>query len=402
MIFLQQLTKGGEKIAVQNGWVGIEDNGNRKQDSSNMEKRRVEFMKRKGFVCFVVIIVLALGTSVFGQDRFRWRAGSTWTPAINLIDSDRYFVKIVNEMSGGRITMTHHPAGEIVPAFELFDAVAKGALEAGFDWPSYWASKNTAFDLFGSVNFWFTPGDYLTWVYHGGGLQIIREVFAKYNLYYIPTGLTPSESGFRTNKPIRSIADYKGLTIRTPLAQTMWILEQIGAKPVKIPGGEIYMALKLGTIDGAEFSNVSCDWGMKFQEVTKYWNVPCWFQPSSLLGVMINMDSWKKLPKDLQAIMEEAGKAAVAWSNGHWNWLDAAATANFKKAGTTITVLPSEDLKKLEQLSVKFMEMEAAKNPDYKKVVKSMMAYLQAFAPVREWQGEWSFGRNPTIYPKLD
>ena len=119
-------------------------------------------MKRKGFVCFVVIIVLALGTSVFGQDRFRWRAGSTWTPAINLIDSDRYFVKIVNEMSGGRITMTHHPAGEIVPAFELFDAVAKGALEAGFDWPSYWASKNTAFDLFGSVNFWFKPGDYFT------------------------------------------------------------------------------------------------------------------------------------------------------------------------------------------------------------------------------------------------
>lgn len=92
----------------------------------------------------------------------------------------------------------------------------------------------------------------------------------------------------------------------------------------------------------------------------------------------------------------------MAWSNGHWNWLDMAATANFKKAGTTITVLPSEDLKKLEQLSVKFMEMEAAKNPDYKKVVKSMMAYLQAFAPVREWQGEWSFGRNPTIYPKLD
>lgn len=350
----------------------------------------------------VILLTIAMATTVFAQAKIRWRAGSTWTPAINLIDSDRYFVKIVNEMTGGQLTISHHPAGEIVPAFELFDAVAKGALEAGFDWPSYWAGKNTAFDLIGSVNFWMTPLDYVTWVYAGGGLELIRELFAKYNIHYIPTGMTPSESGFRSNKPIRTLADYKGMTIRTPLAQTMWILEQVGAKPVKIPGGEIYMALKLGTIDAAEFSNVSCDWGMKFQEVTKYWNVPCWFQPASLLGLMINMNAWKKLPKNVQAIMEEAGKATVAWSNGHWNFLDIKATENFKKANHQLIMLPKEDLKKLEQLSVKFIEMEAAKNPDYKKIVSSMVAYLKGFEPVRNWQGEWSFGRNPTIYPKID
>jgi len=162
------------------------------------------------------------------------------------------------------------------------------------------------------------------------------------------------------------------------------------------------MALKLGTIDGAEFSNVSCDWGMKFQEVTKYWNVPCWFQPASLLGLMINMDAWKKLPPDLQVIMEEAGKATVLWSNGHLNWLDIAGTENFRKAGHTVTKLSKEDLAKLEQFSIKFMEMEAAKNPDYKKVLKSLMTYMKGYAPVRDWQGEWAFGRNPTIYPKVD
>jgi len=192
------------------------------------------------------------------------------------------------------------------------------------------------------------------------------------------------------------------MKLRTPLTQTMWILEQIGAKPVKIPGGEIYMALKLGTIDGAEFSNVSADWGMKFHEVTKYWNVPCWFQPASLLGLMINMDAWKKLPDDLKAIIEAAGKATITWANGHWNWLDIKATENFLKGGTVITKLPKEDLDKLENMSVKFIEMEAAKNPDYKKVAKSMIAYLKGYAPVRDWQGEFAFGRNPTIYPKID
>lgn len=360
-------------------------------------------MKAKYSIMILIsLLTLVLTTNVFAQAEFKWRAGSTWTPAINLIDSDRYFCKIVNEMTGGKFVITHSSAGEIVPAFELFDAVSKGALEAGFDWPSYWAGKNSAFDLLGSVSFWFTPADYYTWVYHGGGLALIRELFAKYNMYYIPTGMTPSESGFRTNKPIRTLEDYKGLTLRAPLAQNMWILEQIGAKPVKIAGGEIYMALKLGTIDGAEFSNVSCDWGMKFSEVTKFWNVPCWFQPSSLLGMMINMDAWKKLPPHIQTILEEAGKATVLWSNAHWNWLDIAATQNFLKAGTTVTKLGDEDLAKLEKLSVKFMEMEAAKNPDYKKMVKSMMDYMRSYSAVRDWQGAWSFGRNPTVYPKLD
>ncbi len=360
-------------------------------------------MKPRYFLVFLILVLsLTLTASAFAQAKFKWRAGSTWTPAINLIDSDRYFVKIVNEMSGGRLTMTHHPAGEIVGAFELFDAVSKGALEGGFDWPSYWTGKNSAFDLLGSVNFWMTPPDYFTWVYHGGGLQLIREMYGKYNMYYLPTGMTPSESGFRTNKPLRSLSDYKGMKLRTPLTQTMWILQQIGANPVKLPGGEIYMALKLGTIDGAEFSNVSCDWGMKFQEVTKYWNVPCWFQPASLLGLMINMDAWKKLPADLKVIMEEAGKASMLWSNGHWNWLDIKGTENFIKRGTIITKLPRVEIAELEQMSVKFMEMEADKNPLYKKELKSLITYLKGYAPVRDWQGEWAFGRNPTIYPKID
>jgi len=360
-------------------------------------------MKPKYLLVFLIVVLsLALTASAFAQAKFKWRAGSCWTPAINLIDGDRYFCKIVNEMSGGRLTISHHPAGEIVGAFELFDAVSKGALEGGFEWPSYWTGKNSAFDLLGSVNFWFTPADYYTWVYHGGGLELMRALFARYNIHYIPMAMTPSESGFRTNKPIKSLADYKGMKLRTPLTQTMWILEQIGANPVKIPGGEIYMALKLGTIDGAEFSNVSCDWGMKFYEVTKYWNVPCWFQPASLLGIMINMDAWKKLPPDLQAIVEAAGKATILWGNGHWNWLDIKGTENFLKRGTIITKLSKEDLAKLEQMSVKFIEREAAKNPDYKKVALSMIAYLKGYAPVRDWQGEWAFGRNPTIYPKID
>ena len=331
----------------------------------------------------------------------KWRMGSTWTPAINLIESDRYFVKKINEMSGGRLVITHYPAGEIVPAFELFDAVSKGTLEAGCDWPSYWAGKNSAFDLLGSFGFGFTPGDYFIWVYQGGGLELMRELFARYNIHYVPISMTPTESGFRTNKPIRTLDDFKGLTLRAPLTQTMWVLEQLGAKPVKISGGEIYMALKLGTVDGAEFCSPGVDWGMKFQEVTKYWCLPGWHQPSSLLGCMINMDAWKKLPPDLQAIIEEAGKASVLWSYAFYEWDSIAAVKNFEDVGTIVTYLDEPAIRKIEELSMKFAEIEAAKNPDYAKVLNSMMSYLKSFEKVRKVEGIFGFGRNPTKYPEV-
>ena len=101
----------------------------------------------------------------------------------------------------------------------------------------------------------------------------------KYNMMYFPHTMVGPESGFRTNKPIRTLADFKGVMLRTGVLQTIWVLEQLGAKPMRIPGGEIYMALKMGTIDGAEFSVPSTDWGIKFQETTKYWVTPAgWHQ----------------------------------------------------------------------------------------------------------------------------
>lgn len=331
----------------------------------------------------------------------KWRMGSTWTPAINLIEYDRYFIKLVNEMSGGRLVLTHYPAGEIVPAFELFDAVSQGVLEAGGEWPSYWAGKNITFDLFGSQNFGLTPLDHIVWTYKGGGLELMRELFGKYNMHYIPIGMTPIESGFRTNKPIRTLDDFKGLTLRTPATQTMWVLEQLGAKPVKLPGGEIYMALKLGTIDGAEFSNPSADWGMKFYEMTKYWNAPAWFQPSSLLGVMINMDAWNALPDDLKAIVEAAGKASVTYSQAYARWNDIDAVKAFADYGIENVYLDEESLLRLEELAMEFFEMKAAESPDYAKVLYSMMSYLKAYEEVRNIEGPWGFGRNLTRYPKI-
>jgi TRAP-type mannitol/chloroaromatic compound transport system substrate-binding protein len=350
---------------------------------------------------FLMMVSLVLVGHATAQTK--WRMATGRTPALTPYhEADLHFAEKVNKMSGGRLVITVHPAGELMPAFEVFDGVRKGVVEAGGAWSTYWTGKNTAFDLFCSMGFMMTASDWMTWLYDGGGLKLGQELYEKYNLMFLPMAVTGPESGFRTNKPIKSLADFKGAKIRTGVLQTIWVLEQVGAKPVRIPGGELYMALKLGTIDGGEYGVPSTDWGLKFQEITKYWVIPAgWHQVGTVSDLMINMDAWKKLPPDLQAIVEHAAMANMVWSYSKANWDAAAALEKFKAAGIKESELDQKAQEKLEELCIKFMEMEAAKNPDYAKIAKSMIDYLKRFDKVRQMEGRFKSGTALKKYPEI-
>ena len=325
-------------------------------------------------VIWVVVMSLALVAPTQAQT-VKWRMATGRTPALTPYhEADLHFAEMVNKMSGGRMTITVHPAGELMPAFEVFDGVRKGVVEAGAAWSTYWSGKNTAFDLFCSLGFMMTASDWMTWLYDGDGLKLGQELYGKYNMMFFPMAVTGPESGFRTNKPIKTLADFKGVLLRTGVLQTIWVLEQVGAKPVRIPGGEVYMALKLGTIDGAEYGAPSTDWNLKFQETTKYWVTPAgWHQVGTVSDLMINMDAWKKLPPDLQAVVEQAAMANMVWSYAKANWDAMGALEKFKAAGIKESPLDQKAQEKLEELCIKFMEMESAKNPNYAKIAKSMI-----------------------------
>lgn len=361
---------------------------------------------KKGTLLIGVLFVLGISFALADQAQaqsFKWRMATCRTPALTPFhESDVRFGEMVSQMSGGRLKITVYPAGELMPAFEVFDGVRKGVVEMGGDWPTYWTGKNTAFDFFCSVGFMMHAADYMAWFYHGGGLQLGQELYGKFNMMYFPLNIVGPESGYRTNKPLRTLADFKGAKLRTGVLQTIWVLEQIGAKPVRIPGGEIYMALKLGTIDGAEFSVPSTDWGIKFQEVTKYWVTPAgWHQVGTVAGLAINMDAWKKLPKDLQAIVENAAMANMTWSYGKGNWDSIAAVEKFKAAGIQITELDKEAQDKLEELCIQFMEMESARNPDYAKAAKSMVNFLKGMDTVKRLEGPFRSGSILKRYPVI-
>jgi TRAP-type mannitol/chloroaromatic compound transport system substrate-binding protein len=350
-----------------------------------------------------VLVISLMIVGLAHAKTINWKMATGRTPALTPHhEGDLRFAEMVNKMSGGRLHITVHSAGELMPAFEIFDGVRKGVIQVAGAWSTYWTGKNTAFDLFCSLGFMMTAPDWMTWMYEGGGLELGQELYAKYGIKYFPFSVLGPESGFRTNKPIRTLEDFKGIKLRTGVLQTIAVLEQIGAKPARIPGGEIYMALKLGTIDGAEFSVPSTDWSMKFQENTKYVMSPAgWYQVGTMGDLMINMDAWKKLSPDLQAIIENAAMSNMVWTYAKTNWETIGALKKFKEAGIETIELDQEAQEKLEELSIQFMEEESVRNPDYGKIAKSIINYLKGFDNVRKSEGRFKCGTTLKRYPEI-
>lgn len=357
-----------------------------------------------GIIIAVTIIVSFLGTSALAQTAakpIQWRLVSAWSPSINLIEADKNFAKLVGEMSGGRLKISVHPAGELIPATEVFEAVSKGTFEIGGEWASYWGGKNSAYDLLGSFPMGLCMYDYVNWIYYAGGKEIYNWIYGKNNMVYFPHLALGLESGARSRMPIKNIADYKGKKLRMAGRATGYILKKLGASQVMVSAGEIYQALQMGTIDGAEFCTPSVDWALGFAEVTKYNIGPGWHQPSSILGSPINKDHWNKLPDDLKKIVEYAAAANITIMSSYYETLNIEALEKFKKAGTKIFSLSNEDLKTIEKYSWEYIEEECKRNPDFHKVALSQFQFMKNFRETRTWQGAFGQGRNPATFPKI-
>ena len=364
-------------------------------------KRFTKF-DRLSFLFFAVVLSVGLTAGPAFSKTTRWRMGTTWTPSIALIEADKHFCQTVDELSGGEFKIKLHSAGELVPAFELFDAVAKGTLEAGGEWPNYWTGKNSAFDLLGSYPMGLTPVDYMVWIYQGGGLELYQEVYGKFGIYYLPHAVTPMESGVRGHKPIKSLADYNGLKIRMSGQTQGKMLKELGAAQTMLSGGEIYQALDKGVIDAAEFSSPVIDWGMGFGEVTKYWATPGWHQPASLLGVMINKKVWDELPDQQKTMLKHAAMSNMLWSFTWMEYTSIDATKKFLDKGTEITRLSDEDLTKIQTMVDKYLIESSKENPLFAKVAHSQMKFLQDIAQWRSISTPFTYGRNPAAFPDMD
>ncbi|GGG21356.1 C4-dicarboxylate ABC transporter [Caldovatus sediminis] len=243
------------------------------------------------------------------------RFQSTWPQRDIFHEFAQDYVSRVNQMAGGRLRLELLPAGAVVGAFQLLDAVSAGTLDGGHGVSAYWFGKHKAFSLFGTPPAWFGDAhQYLGWFHYGGGRELYNELIGevlRVNVVGFQTGPMPTQplGWFKTR--IERVEQLRGLKFRTVGLATD-LFNVLGAAVTALPGGEIVPALERGVIDGAEFNNPSSDRVLGFPDVAKIYMIQSYHQNTETFEILFNKTRYESLPEELQAILRIAAEAASA------------------------------------------------------------------------------------------
>jgi len=249
---------------------------------------------------------VSLAAPAISQQRQEWRMVTSWPKMFpgGGTAAER-FAKNITEITGGRLTIKVFAAGELVPAFEAFDAVQRGTADVMHSTPYYWQNKHKILALFTTVPFGMTNYESVAWMRYGGGQQVWDEIYAQFGLKGFVAGSTSVQMAGWFNKEIKSAADVKGLKMRIP-GLGGEALRRLGATIVNLPVGEIFGALQSGTIDATEWVGPWQDLAAGFYKVTKYYYWPGLHEPATLNEITVNKAKFDALPKDIQKVFEWA------------------------------------------------------------------------------------------------
>jgi TRAP-type mannitol/chloroaromatic compound transport system substrate-binding protein len=316
------------------------------------------------------------------------RFQSTWPAKDIFHEYANDFAKKVNDMAGGRLKIEVLPAGAVVPAFQLLDAVNKGTLDGGHGVVAYHYGKNSALALWGSgPGFGMDPNMLLSWHYYGGGKALLDEIYKSLNLEVVSFlyGPMPTQPFGWFKKPIAKVDDIKGTKFRTVgLAVDMYT--DMGAAVNPLPGGEIVPALDRGLIDGAEFNNASSDRLLGFPDVVKNCMLQSFHQSTEQFEILFNKGKYDGLPGELKSIIDYAVQAASAdmsWKAIQRNSQD---YIELKKQGVKFYKTPDAVLRAQLASWDKIMEKKGGENAMFKRILDSQRAFAERAGA---WQNDY-------------
>jgi TRAP-type C4-dicarboxylate transport system substrate-binding protein len=319
-------------------------------------------MKRKN-ICWALVLVLVMvfATGTFGhaaeEPKLKLRMQTHLIPT-QTKRSMGTFAQDVTAASKGAIEISIFPVGAIVPMKELMDAVGKGTLDMGLYPEGFWYKAIPVSEVGMGLPYAFKDYDEAReFMFKKGYLEILREAYAKHNVYIIP--YEPFAVGLMTKKPVRKAEDLKGMKLRA-YGTMADFLGKLGASTTVIASGELYTALATGVVSGAHWGDAGPMYEMKFQEVLKNY-----MEPEPIIGswnnLMINLDLWKKLKPEQRELLEKAvqnsGEAGFKSSRA----LTKTALEDMsKKWQVQMVTLPEAELKIMEKAAQE-VEAEIAK-----------------------------------------
>jgi len=359
-----------------------------KKDSTSTRRR---FLKVAAAGAAATVAAPAIAQQA-GPVSMRWQ--STW-PAKDIFHEYALdYAKKVNDMTGGDLKIDVLPAGAVVPAFGLLDAVSKGTLDGGHGVLVYHYGKQTALALWGSGPAYAMDANMLlSWHKYGGGKELLAKLYASIgaNVVSFPYGPMPTQPLGWFKKPITKAEDFQGVKYRT-VGISIDVFTGLGAAVNALPGGEIVSAMDRGLLDAAEFNNASSDRILGFPDVSKVCMLQSYHQNAEQFEIMFNKTKYDALPEKMRAIIAVATEAAGQEMS--WKAIDRY-SRDYEEMQTKDKVkfykTPDSILQKQLEIYDQVVEKKSAENPLFKEIVESQLAFAKR---VTQWEQDTVVSRR--------
>ena len=346
-----------------------------KSDSKTATRRK--FLMAAGATAATAVAAPAVNAQ---QGPISMRFQSTWPSKDIFHEYALDFAKKVNDMTGGDLKIEVLPAGAVVPAFGLLDAVSKGVLDGGHGVLVYHYGKQTALALWGSgPGFGMDANMLLSWHKYGGGKELLAKLYESVgaNVVSFPYGPMPTQPLGWFKKPMTKVEDFQGLKYRT-VGISIDVFTAMGAAVNALPGGEIVSAMDRGLLDAAEFNNASSDRALGFADVSKVCMLQSYHQNAEQFEITFNKDKYNGLPEKMRAIISNAVEAASAdmsmkaIDRYSKDYVELQTKDNVKFYKT-----PDAILKKQLEIYDEVVKKKSAENPLFKEILQSQLAFAK-------------------------
>jgi TRAP-type mannitol/chloroaromatic compound transport system substrate-binding protein len=333
-----------------------------------------------GGAAVATVATVAAPTVVTAQGPINMRWQSTWPSKDIFHEFALDYAKKVNDMTGGELKIEVLPAGAVVPAFGLLDAVSKGTLDGGHGVLVYHYGKQTALALWGSgPGYGMDANMMLAWHKYGGGKELLAKLYASIgaNVVSFPYGPMPTQPLGWFKKPVTKVDDFKGLKFRT-VGISIDVFQGLGAAVNALPGGEIVAAMDRGLIEAAEFNNASSDRALGFADVSKICMLQSYHQNAEQFEITFNKTKYDALPEKLKAIIANAVDAAS--QDMQWKAIDRYSQDYVglqTKDNVKFYKTPDAVLKRQLEIYDDVVKKKAAENPMFKEIVESQLAFAK-------------------------
>ena len=335
--------------------------------------KRREFLTKAG----ASLAAGAAATPALAQSapQIRWRMASSFPKSLDtLYGTAEQIASRVSRMTEGRFEIRVFAGGEIVPPLQVLDAVQNGTVECGQTASYYYVGKNPAFAFDTALPFGMNARQQNAWMYYGGGLDLMREMFRAHNIVNFPAGNTGTQMAGWYRKEIKSVDDLKGLKMRVA-GLAGQILSRLGVVPQQIGGPDIYPALEKGTIDAAEWVGPYDDEKLGFNKVAKFYYTPGWWEGGPALHTIVNNKAWEALPPEFKAAWEAANYEGNATMMARYDSLNPNALRRLLASGTQLRAFSKPVMDASLKAAKEVYEEFNSKNEDFKKLYTSYFSF---------------------------